>query len=141
MSADFYLKLSDFVKAVEVADALVRTDPSSANAMYLRARALDGAGNHQRALDDYATTIELFANKKNLSGNVFLNMSKAYAALGRFCEAMTPIQTWIALDPVNRDTGQAQKLIADYSGKGGCGTAESKRPERFPLRGQAVSPS
>ncbi|SED64668.1 aspartyl protease family protein [Rhizobiales bacterium GAS191] len=136
MSADTYLKLSDFAKAVEVADALVRMKPASSNAMYLRARALDGAGNYKRALDDYATTIELFAIKKHLSSNVFVNMSKAYAALGRFCEAMSPIQTWIALDPVNRDTSQAQKMIADYSGKGNCGALEAKRPERFPLRGQ-----
>jgi clan AA aspartic protease (TIGR02281 family) len=135
MSADFYLKLSDFEKAVEVADALVRTDPSSANAMYLRARALDGAGDHTRALADYATTIELFANKKNLSSNVFVNMSKAYAALGRFCEAISPIETWIALDPVNRDTSQAERLIADYSEKGNCGRSEAKRSQRFPLKG------
>jgi clan AA aspartic protease (TIGR02281 family) len=135
MSVDLYLKLSDFERAVEVADALVRTDPTSSNARYLRARALDGAGNHGRALDDYATSIELIADKKNLSSNVFVDMSKAYAALGRFCEAMNPIQTWIALDPANRDTSQAQKLIADYSDKGGCAISGSKRPERFPLRG------
>ena len=135
MSADYYLKLSDFEKAAEVADALVRIDPSSANAMYLRARALDGAGNHARALDDYARTIELFANKKNLSSNVFVNMAKAYAALGRFCEAMTPIETWIALDPVNRDTSQAQKLIADYSLKGNCANTQAKKSQRFPLKG------
>ncbi len=135
MSADFYLKLSDFEKAAEVADALVRTDPSSANAVYLRARALDGAGDHIRALADYGTTIELFANKKNLSSNVFVNMAKAYAALGRFCEAISPIETWIALDPVNRDTSQAEKLIADYSEKGSCGRSEAKRSQRFPLKG------
>ena len=103
--------------------------------MYLRAQALDGAGNHKGALDDYATTIELFANKKNVSSTVFVNMSKAYAALGRFCEAISPIETWIALDPINRDTSQAERLTADYSAKGNCGNSEAKRPQRFPLRG------
>ncbi|MBV9568315.1 MAG: hypothetical protein JO172_09265 [Hyphomicrobiales bacterium] len=131
MAADYYLKISDFDKAAEVADTLVRADPSSANAIYLRARALDGAGNHSHALDDCATTIELFANKKNLSSNVFLNMSKAYAALGRFCEAASPIQTWIALDPVNRDTSQAERLIADYSLKGHCGIRRKTAPTLF----------
>jgi aspartyl protease family protein len=137
MSINYLLKLTDYPQAVEVADTLVRMAPSSANATYLRALALEGTGDHKRALDDYATTIELSAVKKNLSSNVFVNMSKAYAALGRFCEAVVPIQTWIAIDPANRDTSQARRLIAEYSAKGNCGTAEAKRPERFPLRGQS----
>ncbi|MBV8426328.1 MAG: retroviral-like aspartic protease family protein [Hyphomicrobiales bacterium] len=65
----------------------------------------------------------------------FLNMSKAYAALGQFCEATSPIETWIALGPLNRDTSQVERLIAEYSQKGNCGTSEPKRSQRFPLKG------
>jgi clan AA aspartic protease (TIGR02281 family) len=136
MSTNIFLELSDFAKATEAADALVRAEPASSQAVYLRARALDQAGDHKRALDDYATTIELSAAKTNLSSTVFTNMAKAYATLGRFCEAMSPIQTWVAFDPAKRDTTPAQKLIADYASKGNCDVLQAKRPERFPLMGQ-----
>ena len=97
-------------------------------------------GRPPRALADYATTIELFANKKNISSNVFVNMSKAYAALGRFCEAISPIETWIALDPFNRDTSQAERLIADYSEKGQLCTLGSKAvPTLSVERGTSVA--
>ncbi len=51
-SADIYLKLTDYPKAVEVADEYVRRAPSNREARYLRGLALDGAGDYKRALAD-----------------------------------------------------------------------------------------
>jgi len=134
---DIYMKLTDYPRAVEVADEYMRREPSSHNAHYLRGVALEGAGDYQRALADYSDAIELFGiDKRKISSRVFLHMADAYAALKRFCEAAVPINMWVALDPVTRDTSQTQKIIADYERQGHCAASTEARNERFPLSGQ-----
>ncbi|MEM9473171.1 MAG: retropepsin-like aspartic protease, partial [Pseudomonadota bacterium] len=58
---------------------------------------------------------------KRVSSSVFMNQAKMYQKLGRICEAITPIQTWISLDPANRDTPQPNRTIARYEEEGDCG--------------------
>src|SRR5579864_1699392 len=129
-SVNIYLKITDYPKAVEVADEYVRRAPSDREAHYLRGVALDGAGDHKRALADYSDAIELFgADKKKISSRVFLKMASAYAALKEFCEATAPINQWVALDPATRDTSQTQKIIADYEQQGNCVSSTEPRSE------------
>jgi clan AA aspartic protease (TIGR02281 family) len=136
-SIDIYLKLTDYPKAVEVADEFMRRAPSNHDAHYLRGVALEGAGDYQRALADYSDAIELFGtDKRKISSRVFMHMAGAYAALKRFCEAAAPINLWVALDPATRDTSQTQKIIADYERQGNCAATAEAHNERFPLRGQ-----
>jgi clan AA aspartic protease (TIGR02281 family) len=136
-SIDAYLKLTDYAKAVEVADEFMRRAPTNHDAHYLRGVALEGAGDYQRALTDYADAIELFGwDKKAISSRVFLRMAGAYAALKRFCEATAPINMWVALDPASRDTSRTQKIIADYEQQGNCVSSKDFRRESYPLRGQ-----
>jgi clan AA aspartic protease (TIGR02281 family) len=133
-STNIYLKLTDYPKAVEVADEYVRRAPSDRNAHYLRGVALDGAGDYKRALADYSDTIELFgSDKKSISSRVFLQMAKAYAALKQFCEATAPINQWVALDPATRDTSQTQKIIADYEQQGNCISSTAPQKVSLPL--------
>lgn len=133
-SANIYLKLTDYPKAVEAADEYVRRAPSDRNARYLRATALDGAGDYKRALADYSDTIELFgSDKKSISSRVFLQMAKAYAALKQFCEATAPINQWVAIDPATRDTSQTQKIIADYEQQGNCVSSSAPQKVSLPL--------
>ena len=137
-SVDIFLKLYDYGRAVEVADDFIRIAPTNYDAWYLRGVATDGLGNHQYAVTDFANAIELFAyDRKSISSNVFTNMAKAYAGLGQFCEAMSSIQTWVALDPVARDNVRSQRIVADYAEKGSCNKSLRASKERFPLRGQA----
>jgi aspartyl protease family protein len=136
-SINIYLKLTDYANAVEVADELVRRAPTDHDARYLRGVALEGAGDLQRALADYSDSIELFgSDKKGISSRVFLRMAGVYAALKRFCEAAAPVNMWISLDPITRDTSQSQKIIADYEAKGNCASSKEFQKESFPLRGQ-----
>jgi clan AA aspartic protease (TIGR02281 family) len=136
-SINLYLKITDYARAVEVADEFVRRAPSDHDAHYLRGIALDGAGDHQRALADYSDAIELWgADKKGISSTVFVRMASAYAALGRFCEATVPINTWISFDPASRDNSRSRKIISDYEMQGHCVSSTEFQKERFPVRGQ-----
>jgi aspartyl protease family protein len=136
-SINIYLKLTDYAKAVEVADEFMRRAPSDHDAHYLRGVALEGVGDFQRALVDYADAIELYgSDKKSISSRVFLRMAGAYAALNRFCEATAPINMWVSLDPATRDTGQTQKIISDYEARGNCAPSKEFQKESYPLRGQ-----
>ncbi|KRR23658.1 hypothetical protein CQ14_32060 [Bradyrhizobium lablabi] len=138
-SIDIYLRLTDYPKAVEVADEFIRRAPTNREAHYLRGVALEGAGDHQRALVDFANAIELFgSDKKGISSRVFMHMAAAYAALNRFCEAAAPINMWVAFDPATRDNSQTQKIIADYEAKGNCTPSKEFQKESYPLRGQNV---
>ena len=135
-SVNIYLKLTDYPRAVEVADEHMRRSPSDRTARYLRAVSLQGAGDFQRALVDFADTIELFgSDKKGIGSQVFTRMAEAYAALNRPCEATAPINMWVAIDPAARDNSQTQKIIADYEQKGSCVTPKEFVKESYPLRG------
>jgi aspartyl protease family protein len=136
-SINIYLKLTDYPKAVEVADEFMRRAPSDHDAHYLRGVALEGAGDLQRALVDYSDAIELYgADKKGISSRVFLRMAGVYAALKRFCEATTPINMWVSLDPAGRDNSRTQKIISDYEAQGNCVSSKEFQKESYPLRGQ-----
>jgi clan AA aspartic protease (TIGR02281 family) len=136
-SINIYLKLTDYPKAVEVADEFMRRAPSDHDAHYLRGVALEGAGDLPRALVDYSDAIELYgADKKGISSRVFLRMAGVYAALNRFCEATAPINMWVSLDPASRDTSRTQKIISDYEARGNCVSSKEFVKESFPVRGQ-----
>jgi aspartyl protease family protein len=138
-SIDTFLKLSDYPKATEVADEFIRRAPANHDAHYLRGVALEGLGDYKRALIDYADSIELFnTDRRELSSSVFLRMANAYARLGQFCEAATPIYAWMAIDPVGRDTSRIQKIVRDYEAQGNCAVSKESHKERYALNGQRV---
>jgi clan AA aspartic protease (TIGR02281 family) len=58
-----------------------------------------------------------------------------YAALGRFCDAITPVETFVAFDPGARRTRQSISMIAEYSKKGGCGIENARGSAQIPFRG------
>jgi clan AA aspartic protease (TIGR02281 family) len=133
-SIDIYLELTDYPKAVEVADEFMRRAPSNRDAHYLRGLALEGVKDYKRALVDYSDAIELYGtDKRGISSTVFLHMASAYAALKQFCEATAPINQWVALDPAARDNSRSQKIITDYEQQGNCVSSTEPRKERFPL--------
>ncbi len=136
-SVSIFLRLTDYPKAVEVADEYVRRAPSDQSAHYVRGLALEGAGDYRRALSDYSDTIELYnGDKRTISSSVFLHMAASYAALKQFCEAAAPINRWVAFDPATRDTSKTQRMIADYEQQGNCVSSTEFRKESFPVHGQ-----
>jgi aspartyl protease family protein len=139
-AVELFLKLGDNDKALAAAEEAVRRAPKSSYAMYLRGAAREGAGETERALADYASAIELYGGrKKSIPAKLYQAMASAYAKLGRFCEAATPIRIWVSLDPINRDTPATQKTVADYQERGNCLPAAAVQTERYPLHGRVVT--
>jgi predicted aspartyl protease len=79
--------------------------------------------------------LPLARDPTQVSGDVFYKMSRVYEKLGRYCDGITPIETYIALDPANRRTPQTLKIIAEYAEKGNCDTHYASGTARIPILG------
>ena len=90
--ANVLLELSDYSGAVTVASELINLEPLYDNGYYLRALAHDGSGLAEKALDDYVTTLELVGDKTIIFSTSYFNMARLYEKLGRFCDAVLPIE-------------------------------------------------
>ena len=134
-AANVLLDISDYAKVIEVANMIIKVEPYGDNAYYLRARAHEGLKNHENVIADYITTIELFGDKQYISRGVYFRTSDAYAALGRYCDALMPVEAWIALNPSRNDTSQTRAMISDLSEKGKCATQMSGSEETIAIAG------
>jgi len=129
-AANVLLELSDFSEAETVSSELIELEPLYDNGYYLRALARDGSGLAEKALDDYVTAIELVGDKDRIFSTSYFNMARLYEKLGRFCDAVLPIEAWVSLNP-KHDTSQTRTIIANYMRKGECATATSGKMEVF----------
>lgn len=128
-----YVRINDHTKMTEVADRLVELKDFSPKYHYWRGLGHMNRGDHSAALDDFITTVALEPDIRHIRSTVFTNQSKMYEELGRICEAITPIQTWIAIDPAKRDTPQTRTLISRLSERGKCDTTYAAGNARFPV--------
>jgi clan AA aspartic protease (TIGR02281 family) len=129
-AANVLLELSDYSGAVTVASELINLEPLYDNGYYLRALAHDGSGLAEKALDDYVTTLELVGDKARIFNTSYFNMARLYEKLGRFCDAVLPIEAWVSLNP-KHDTSQTRTIIANYMTKGRCATGTRGSAEAF----------
>ena len=134
-AVNILLKLSDYANAVTVATDLIKLEPYNDNGFFLRAVAHDRAASYQRAIDDYVTAIELFGNKDRIASVGYMGIARSYEKLGRYCDAVLPLQSWISLNPARNDTSQVRVIIDDYMKKGNCSLATGGE-ETFPVSRQ-----
>jgi aspartyl protease family protein len=125
-AVNILLKLSDYPSAVRIASNLIALEPFNDNGYFLRALAYDRSGSPQKAIDDYITAIELFGNKEKISSRGYYGLARSYEKLGQFCDAIMPIESWVALNPARNDTSQSRAMIADYTKKGNWAIALGK---------------
>ncbi len=83
--------------------------------------------------------IRLLPDTKAIVPEVFTRMSEAYEKLDRPCEAIGPLQTYIALDSANRSTPPLLKRIAALAAKGNCAQVYAKGTARIMRRSNGVS--
>jgi clan AA aspartic protease (TIGR02281 family) len=132
-AVNILLKLSDYETAVTVATHLIKLEPFNDNGYFLRAVAHDHGGSPQKAIDDYTTAIELYGNKQTIASASYFGMARSYEKLGQFCDAVLPIETWVALNPERYDTSQTRAIITTYRSKGKCDLATATGEEVFPV--------
>ena len=133
------LDISDYSRSIELADRLIETEPNSDNGYFLRALAYDRSNRCEEAIADYSTAIELFGDKEKISSVGYQSMSRCYEQLGQYCDAMLPIEAWVAIDPNTHDNDQTRSILRRLSSKGKCAqTATGKKEETIRRKGADV---
>jgi hypothetical protein len=128
-------RLNDFSAALEVANELVEAVPANGTFRYWRALAYDRTGQFSLAMLDYMNTVQLFGDQKTIFLDVFYKWSRTYAALDRYCDAISPIEMYVSLDRAHRRTPQITKIISDYAEQGGCDKRYATGTTRVPFVG------
>lgn len=133
------LDISDYPRIVELANELIDMEPNGDNGYYLRALAYDRDNKCEQAIPDYSSAIELFGNKDRISSVSYQAMSRCYEQLRQYCDAMTPIESWVAIDPGTHDNDQTRTILKRLSAQGKC-AQETKgvKEERLRRRGSDV---
>jgi clan AA aspartic protease (TIGR02281 family) len=115
-----YTRIGDHKAAINVADELVKFDPASYDYRFMRGSAYENSRDYKAALTDYISTLDLFPDLSNVAGSQFYQVSLMYDKLGKPCDAIGPLETFISYNVKERQSQQIAKLISDYSRKGNC---------------------
>jgi clan AA aspartic protease (TIGR02281 family) len=138
-ASGLYYLLGDYDTAVKLSSDVIDDKPDARDAYFIRAKAEQGLKRNAAAIEDYATLIRLVSDTKAIVSEVFTRMSDTYEKLGRPCEAIAPLQTYIALDSQNRSTPSLLRRVAALAAEGNCTLAYAKGVARVPLRSNGVS--
>jgi predicted aspartyl protease len=126
-------KINDFSAALQIANQLVVSDPANAQYRYWRGVAFEDVKSFSEALKDYIAALQLMGAPSKIDGSQFYDISRMYAALGRYCDAIAPIETFISFNPAARRTPQTTKLISEYAEKGSCDAHYARGVGHVPL--------
>ena len=138
-AANVLFGMGDYAAVVPVADKLIAQRPNVGQYYYVRGQALNYVGRSREAVEDISSAIALFDNIKLVSSQAFQLLASGYAADGKFCQAMTAIQTYVYADAQARDTAATRKLITDYAAKGKCDVGYAEGMEIVPRTRQDVT--
>jgi len=130
-----FTSVSDFDRALQIANQMVESDSAAAQYRIWRGATYEQLRNYQSALSDYITGLQLMGNPRRIAVSQFYYISQMYAVLGRYCDAITPIETFISFDPAKNRTTQLMKIISEYADKGRCDTNFARGIARVPLMG------
>lgn len=113
-------RVSDFSGALDVSQAMVRSDPANGRYRVLRGTANEHLKNFEAALSDYLSTLQLFTNLSRVAPSEFYRVSLMYDAIGRPCDAITPLEMYLSYDAAKRQTPQISQMIVEFANKGDC---------------------
>jgi clan AA aspartic protease (TIGR02281 family) len=126
------MSISEPQRAAAVASKLIASDPYSDEGFFLRGLALFEARDYARAVDDFARAIQLSARRGPVANASYLRLSRSLEQLGRPCDAILPLESLIAMDPLQNDDSRIRSKIDALAQKGRCATAP-RQEEVFPL--------
>ncbi|MCX7310199.1 MAG: retropepsin-like aspartic protease [Alphaproteobacteria bacterium] len=113
-------RLGDFKGAVNIANEMIKLDQANPDYRFWRGQSHENLKNYKAALSDYVSTLQLFRNLSRVSLSQFYEVSRMYAAIGRPCDAITPLEMYLSYDVARRQTAQITKLISEYAIQGDC---------------------
>ena len=113
-------QLGEYSKALEIINRLIEWDPANANFRFDRGKLYEDTKRFEKALMDYISTLDLLGRPEEVAARQFYYIATMYEKLGRFCEAATPLETYISYDFVKRKDPQIDRLISEYRSKGNC---------------------
>jgi clan AA aspartic protease (TIGR02281 family) len=136
-AAGLYNAVKDYPKAYALFADLTGRFPQNNLDWYNRGKVEAAMKRTDDALASYQRAIDLSGNKANLGSWVFEEMAALYAAEGRFCEALSPIETYISLGGAEQANDRASRIIDDYAEKGHC-DQRAASSESFPVLSSGV---
>ena len=138
-AGELYYLLGDYEKAIRLSSDVIGRRPEVQKPYVIRARSEQALKRYAAAIDDYTTLISLMPDAKLIVSEIFTSMSDGYEKLDRPCEAIGPIQTYIALDSEKRSTQPLLRRIAALAAKGNCTQAYATGTARIARRSNGVS--
>ncbi|MGJ5177357.1 TIGR02281 family clan AA aspartic protease [Bradyrhizobium oligotrophicum] len=138
-AGELYYLLGDYEKAIRLSSDVIDRRPEVQKPYVIRARSEQALKRYAASIDDYTTLIRLMPDAKLIMSDVFTSMSDSYEKLDRPCEAIGPIQTYIALDSEKRSTQPLLRRIAALAAKGNCTQVYATGTARIPRRSNGVS--
>lgn len=115
-----FTRIGDYAAAFGVGETMVKLDQANGRYRFLRGTASERLKNYTAALSDFVSTLELFNDLANVAPSEFYRVSRMYDALGRPCDAITPLEMYLSYDVAGRQTQQISRMITEYAGKGNC---------------------
>lgn len=113
-------RVGDLTGAVVAANEMIKLDQARGRYRFLRGSAYEGLKNYKAALSDYISTLQLFTDLSNVAPSEFYRISRMYDAVGRPCEAITPLEMYLSYNVAQRQTAQLSQMVTEYANKGNC---------------------
>ncbi len=113
-------QLGEYPNALEIINQLIEWDPANPTFRFDRGNLYEETKRFEKALVDYISTLDLLGRPEEVAATQFYYIATMYAKLGRFCEAATPLETYVSYDFVKRKDPQLDRLISEYRSKGNC---------------------
>jgi aspartyl protease family protein len=113
-------RVGDLAAAVSTASQMIELDQAGGRYRFLRGTAYEGLKNYKAALSDYISALQLFTDLRNVASSEFYRISRMYDAIGRPCDAITPLEMFLSYDVARRQTQQISQMIKEFANKGNC---------------------
>jgi len=111
-TADYYLGMEDYPKAVKLHEALIEKHPGKALAYYHLGFAYGVLGNHERELFDYQKAVELGLSDWEL----FLNLGRLYLENNQLDQASNAFRLAALVGPYHPETHYNLGLVYERLG-------------------------
>lgn len=124
-------RVGDLTGAVAAANEMVKLDQARGRYRFLRGTAYEGLKNYKAALIDYISTLQLFTDLSNVAPSEFYRISRMYDAVGRPCEAITPLEMYLSYNVAQRQTAQLSQMVTEYANRGNCRATHATGSDRI----------